>query len=110
MVELKANFKGKYEDLNSPVSRRKDETTDHVIQCEECQKITWHKLPTPAQWNNLDWQEEAREVYEQIEDSDFCKENERKKHWNQSALLIRIFCKPKMFMENFLADLIQVRK
>ena len=68
MVELKANFKGKYESLICPACKIEDETTEHVIQCEEYRNIIGHNLPIPAQWDDMNWQEAACEVYEQIEE------------------------------------------
>ena len=67
MVELKANFKGKYEDTTCAACRKAVETTEHVIECEEYRKITGHSLKQ-MEWDNLAWLEEACEVYEQIEE------------------------------------------
>ena len=72
MIELKANFKGKYSDLICPACGEQNETTEHVIVCEEYRKLTGHNLQEPDDWvekmNDTDWLSEACEVYEQIEE------------------------------------------
>ena len=68
MTELKANFKGKYEETECAACRKEMETTEHVIECEEYRKLTGHSLRQP-EWDSLDWQKEACEVYEQIEEA-----------------------------------------
>ena len=68
MTDLKANFKGKYQDLMCVACKEEIETTEHVIQCEEYRKLTGHSLTQPALWDDLEWQVKACEVYEEIEE------------------------------------------
>ena len=72
MVELKANFKGKYEDDICPACKETEETTEHVIACQEYQYITQHSLDVrqlPEKMDNIKWLKEASIVYEQIEEA-----------------------------------------
>ena len=72
MVDLKANFKGKYRDVLCPACGVEEETTEHVLTCEEYKKLTGHTLKKPSNWmekmNDTEWLLEACEVYEQIEE------------------------------------------
>ena len=72
MTDLKANFKGKYDDTKCPACKVEEETTEHVIACEEYRKITGHTLNVAVdiqeQMNDIVWMEEACEVYSQIEE------------------------------------------
>ena len=73
MTELKANFRGKYDDNLCPACGIEEETTEHVISCSEYQQLTGHSLKTThglkEAMNSIEWLEEACEVYEQIEDT-----------------------------------------
>ena len=72
MVELKANFKGKYENTMCPACNKAEETTEHVIVCPEYQYITQHSLETSnitEKMNDLEWLKKASQVYEQIEET-----------------------------------------
>jgi hypothetical protein len=72
MTEVKANFKGKYKDTLCSACKKDEETTEHVIECEEYRKITGHTLETKQlkeAMDNLEWLEKACEVYEQIEEA-----------------------------------------
>ena len=73
MTELKANFRGKYDDNLCPACGMEEETTEHVISCSEYQQLTGHSLKTThglkEAMNSIKWLEEACEVYEQIEDT-----------------------------------------
>ena len=72
MVELKTNFKGKYRDACCPACEVEEETTEHVLACDEYRKLTGHTLEVPNNWadkmNNTEWLLKACEVYEQIEE------------------------------------------
>ena len=69
MTELKANFKGKYNNTLSPACKKETETTEHVIDCDEYRQLTGHSLQVPDDWkekmSDLEWLEEACEVREQ---------------------------------------------
>ena len=71
MTDLKANFKGKYDDTKCPACKVEEETTEHVIACEEYKNIG-HTLNVAVdiqeQMNDIVWMEEACEVYSQIEE------------------------------------------
>ena len=73
MTDLKANFKGKYKDLKCPACKQEDETTEHVIQCEEYKRIIGHsvelKYSIEECMQDLKWSREAAEVYEKIEET-----------------------------------------
>ena len=73
MMELKTNFKGKYEDTLCPACGEEEETTEHVIQCPKYQEIVGHNVKTTQgieqSMNNVEWLEEASEVYSQIEET-----------------------------------------
>ena len=73
MTELKANFRGKYDDNLCPACGVEEETTEHVICCPKYQEIIGHGLKTTEglkeSMNSIEWLEEACEVYEQIEES-----------------------------------------
>ena len=71
MIELKSNFKGKYGNTLCTACKKENETTEHVINCVEYRKITGHTLQSKQvneEMNNLEWMEEACEVYQQIEE------------------------------------------
>ena len=71
MVEVKANFKGKYKDTICPACKKENETTEHVIKCSEYKKLTLHSLNTdqPAEklYNDTNWLRKASKVYQTIE-------------------------------------------
>ena len=73
MTELKANFRGKYNDNLCPACGIEEETTEHVISCPEYQELTGHSLNTTncleESMNSVKWLEEACEVYERIEET-----------------------------------------
>ena len=73
MIELKANFKGKYTDVLCPACGVHEETTEHVIRCTEYRKIVGHDLKTEQGLEELmssvEWLEEACGVYSQIEET-----------------------------------------
>ena len=72
MTELKANFRGKYDDNLCPACGIEEETTEHVISCPEYQELTGHSLNTTncleESMNSVKWLEEACEVYERLVD------------------------------------------
>ena len=72
MVELKANFKGKYGDTLCPACKMDEETTEHVLVYPVYQDITQHSLQPDQlteKMSQLEWTKKACEVYEQIEDA-----------------------------------------
>ena len=72
MVDLKANYKGMYEDTLCPACKIAEETTEHVILCPDYKAITQHTLVVEQiqeQMNDINWIREAYKVYEQIEET-----------------------------------------
>ena len=72
MVELKANFRGKYDNNLCPACKMAEETTEHVIACQEYQYITQHSLDfrqLSEKMDDIKWLKEASVVYEQIEEA-----------------------------------------
>ena len=73
MTELKANYKGKYEDTLCPACGEEEETTEHVIQCPDYQEMVGHDVKTTQgikqSMNSIEWLEEASEVYSRIEET-----------------------------------------
>ena len=70
MVELKANFRGKYKDNLCPACKQTEEATEHVIQCPEYKELLQHTLEInqlQEQMSDVKWVREACKVYEQIE-------------------------------------------
>ena len=75
MSELKSNFKGKYKDTICPACEEKEETTEHVIQCKEYQRLIPHNgneedvgVPMEEKMGNLKWLIEAAKRIEEIEE------------------------------------------
>ena len=68
MVEVKKNFRGKYDDMMCLACREDEETTEHVIMCREYRRLVGHDI-RDIQMNNLKWQIEASKVYEKIEET-----------------------------------------
>ena len=75
MVELKANFKGKYGDVKCPACGEDDETTEHVIKCKEYKRITNHNVEINENeqfvdlMNDCTWLMKASRAYQQIEET-----------------------------------------
>ena len=70
MVELKANFRGKYKDNLCPACKQTEETTEHVILCPEYKALLQNTLEInqlQEQMSDVKWVREACKVYEQIE-------------------------------------------
>ena len=75
MVELKANFRGKYEDTTCPACNEEEETTEHDIRCREYRRMVRHTMETDDCMKNINdttWLIEAGRVYEQIEETRKC--------------------------------------
>ena len=73
MTELKPNFCGKYRDRICSACEKEDETTEHVIQCQEYKRLLGHELncdkPIKELMNNTAWLREAAKVYRRIEET-----------------------------------------
>ena len=72
MVELKANFKGKYSDTLCPACKMEEETTEHALRCTVYQDITQHSLQPgllTEKMDQMEWTRKACDVYEQIEEA-----------------------------------------
>jgi hypothetical protein len=68
MTEVKRNFRGKYNDMLCPACGIEEETTEHVILCTEYKRLIQHDINT-FDMNNLQWQIEASQIYERIEET-----------------------------------------
>ena len=72
MIDLKANFKGKYTDTTCPACEEDVETTEHVIQCNEYRRIIGHSIVITESiehsMKDTKWLVEASKVYQQIEE------------------------------------------
>lgn len=77
MIELKRNFKGKYDNTICPACEKEEETTEHVIRCKEYQRLTQHTLVEgeedefnlPDKIDNVAWLIKAGEGLEKIEET-----------------------------------------
>lgn len=77
MIELKSNFKGKYDNTICPACEKEEETTEHVIRCKEYQRLTQHTLVEgeedefnlPDKIDNVAWLIKAGEGLEKIEET-----------------------------------------
>ena len=65
-------IRGKYEDTLCSPCKIDEETTEHVIQCDEYRRIVGHSIkcdgPIGEYMQDLDWRLEAGDVYEKIEE------------------------------------------
>ena len=73
MVEIKANFKGKYKDLKCAACKKEEETTEHVIKCSEYKRLIGHSIEVEntveESMQETEWLKEASEVFERIEET-----------------------------------------
>ena len=75
MTELKANFRGKYRDTTCPACEKEEETTEHVIRCQEYKRLvghTWDALDEGTiseNMNDTSWLIEAAKIYTRIEET-----------------------------------------
>ena len=73
MVEVKANFKGKYPDIKCTACKQEEETTEHVIKCLEYKRLIGHSIKientVEESMQKADWLIEASEVFERIEET-----------------------------------------
>ena len=73
MIDVKANFKGMYQDKMCAACKMELETTEHVIQCLEYKRIVGHSIKVEKTvqecMQDLEWLLEASEVYERIEET-----------------------------------------
>ena len=73
MVEVKANFKGKYPDIKCTACKQEEETTEHVIKCQEYKRLIGHSIKientVEESIQKADWLIEASEVFERIEET-----------------------------------------
>ena len=73
MTKIRANFKGRENDLRCVACKQEDETTEHVIQCPEYKRIIGHSVEIESSvfesMQNLEWVREASKVYERIEET-----------------------------------------
>ena len=73
MTKIRANFKGRENDLRCGACKQEDETTEHVIQCPEYKRIIGHSVEIESSvfesMQNLEWVREASKVYERIEET-----------------------------------------
>ena len=72
MVDARANFKGKYEDIQCMACKEQEETTEHLLECQEYKDIVKHNLDTKnieEKMKEMGWLNEASKVYEQIEEA-----------------------------------------
>jgi hypothetical protein len=73
MTELKANFKGKHQETTCSACKQEEETTEHVIKCEEYKRIVGHSIKVDCSveecMQNLEWLREVGDVYERIEET-----------------------------------------
>ena len=68
MVEVKRNFRAKYNNMMCPACGDEEETTEHVILCHEYKRIVGHDIDR-IDMNDLQWQIEASRVYKNIEET-----------------------------------------
>ena len=68
MVEVKRNFRAKYNNMMCPACGDEEETTEHVILCHEYKRIVGHNIDR-IDMNDLQWQIEASRVYKNIEET-----------------------------------------
>ena len=71
MVDVKANFKGKYKDLLCVACKEAEETTEHVLQCDEYRRLTGHNLTfeSPEKMMEMEWLKQASNVCRRIEET-----------------------------------------
>ena len=77
MTELKSNFKGKYKDTICPACEEEEETTEHVIECKEYQRLipqngNEEDVGAPIneeKMDNLKWLIETAKRIEEIEET-----------------------------------------
>ena len=73
MINVRANFKGKGNDLLCVACKEEIETTEHVIQCAEYKRLTGHLIEVEntvdESMQSLKWVREASKVYERIEET-----------------------------------------
>ena len=74
MTELKTNFKGKYTDTLCPACGSNEETTEHVVECQEYKRLTNHSLDEEEKsvtdrMNNPTWLLKATRTFKQIEET-----------------------------------------
>ena len=66
MVELKCNYRGKYQDTICSACKKEEETTEHVIMCGEYKRLTGHQIEE-VKMDDIKWQNEASLAYEKIQ-------------------------------------------
>ena len=73
MTKIRANFKGRENDLRCVACKLEDETTEHVIQCSEYKRLIGHSVEIESSvfqsMQSLEWVREACKVYERIEET-----------------------------------------
>ena len=74
MVEVKANFRTQYKDTSCTACGKQEETTEHVLECEEYRRLTGHTIKVDkdkrnAQMTDGMWLRKASEAIKQIEET-----------------------------------------
>ena len=50
MWELKKKYPQKEEDMKCPICNQKEDTTEHVLECQTAETVYWIRDNTPNQW------------------------------------------------------------
>ena len=53
MWELKKNYPREEEDMKCPKCNGKEDTTEHVLECQTAEKVCRIKYNTPSQWTEV---------------------------------------------------------